>query len=815
MQGIEHAKLNRHTIQNIQNETIAEIQDFIRDKTLADFVDSTNLPDVFKYSFRYWWTVQTGKWNPNFEEKVAVYEEALKNIPGSYKLWHRYQSEGIEWCESKCILCPDYEVINENFERSLVYMHKMPRIWLLYYEFLKKQKKIRKIRQVLDRALQALPVTQHEKIWEEYSNWAMNEVTYLPLSKYIIDRYCKINQDFQEDYANFLKEQGEYDEYCSILVKLIDDEYFSSKHGKSKFDICIELCTEISKHSDKIKSIDGETIIRHCITKYTDEVGNLWVSLADFFIIKGAFDKGRDIFEEALEQVVTARDFGIVYNAYMKFEEELLMVVMEEAGDTDVNIDDKEQNLTDDFELIDKINRLLNITDESTQDIQLASVSQEELVVKRVENLMERREILLNSCLLRQNENNANEWKNRLLLLKKDNEAYLRTFHEALTTINPMRTQGKVSEIWSEFANFYEEAGDILMANKIYNKATISKYRNVEELSNIWILWCEMLLRSGAYQDALAIIRYPLMGHSSSKFENEQKEMSESQVYSTKMWSLCVDLELNFGTFETIKAAYRRMMDLRIITPKNQLNFTHYLEKHDAYEESFRVYETGLNLFRWPSLFSIWVNYLKKLTERYGDDKLERLRDLYEKVIKECPKDRAKQFYIMYSEMEENFGQLNHSIEILDRMVDSVELKQKPQAFNLYIAKVTKYLGVTRTRPIYKKALETLKAYEFLKFGIRFANLEKKLGEIDRSRQIFGYISQAADPNIDEFNFWNQYEEFEIACGNEDTFKEMMRQKRSTETKFNMRPPTLDSIEAKIKKEETDAEKLGKVMMEE
>jgi len=81
----------------------------------------------------------------------------------------------------------------------------------------------------------------------------------------------------------------------------------------------------------------------------------------------------------------------------MKFEEELLMVVMEEADD-DINIEDKQQNLTDDFDLIDKINKLLNITDESTEEIQLASVSQEELVVKRVENLMERREILLNSC---------------------------------------------------------------------------------------------------------------------------------------------------------------------------------------------------------------------------------------------------------------------------------------------------------------------------------------------------------------------------------------------------------------------------------
>lgn len=35
----------------------------------------------------------------------------------------------------------------------------------------------------------------------------------------------------------------------------------------------------------------------------------------------GLIGKARDIFEEALSSIVTARDFGIIFNAYMKFEE--------------------------------------------------------------------------------------------------------------------------------------------------------------------------------------------------------------------------------------------------------------------------------------------------------------------------------------------------------------------------------------------------------------------------------------------------------------------------------------------------------------
>lgn len=63
----------------------------------------------------------------------------------------------------------------------------------------------------------------------------------------------------------------------------------------------------------------------------------------------------------------------------------------------------------------------------------------------------------------------------------------------------------------------------------------------------------------------------------------------------------------------------------------------------------------------------------------------------------------------MYSEMEENFGLLNHSIEIIDRMTDHLQDDLKVEAFNLYITKVTEYLGVIRTKPIYEKALEFLK----------------------------------------------------------------------------------------------------------
>lgn len=58
--------------------------------------------------------------------------------------------------------------MNNAFERALVFMHKMPRIWMDYCTLMTEQCYITRARRVLDRALRALPITQHQRIWPLY-----------------------------------------------------------------------------------------------------------------------------------------------------------------------------------------------------------------------------------------------------------------------------------------------------------------------------------------------------------------------------------------------------------------------------------------------------------------------------------------------------------------------------------------------------------------------------------------------------------------------------------------------------------------------
>jgi pre-mRNA-splicing factor SYF1 len=61
--------------------------------------------------------------------KFKVYERALKALPRSYKLWYAYLNERERHLRPYPITDKGYETLIKTFERSLIQMHKMPKIW--------------------------------------------------------------------------------------------------------------------------------------------------------------------------------------------------------------------------------------------------------------------------------------------------------------------------------------------------------------------------------------------------------------------------------------------------------------------------------------------------------------------------------------------------------------------------------------------------------------------------------------------------------------------------------------------------------------
>ena len=68
-------------------------------------------------------------------------------------------------------------------------------------------------------------------------------------------------------------------------------------------------------------------------------IGQLWVSLADYYIRAGHFESARDVYEEAMATVTTVRDFGQVFDAYAQFEESMINARMEASGEEEFTED--------------------------------------------------------------------------------------------------------------------------------------------------------------------------------------------------------------------------------------------------------------------------------------------------------------------------------------------------------------------------------------------------------------------------------------------------------------------------------------------
>jgi pre-mRNA-splicing factor SYF1 len=120
------------------------------------------------FQLKLWWRYIEARKDATTSKRHLLYERALRALPGSYKLWHAYLCERLEAARGQPVSSAAFDALNNTFERALVTMHKMPRIWELFLRALLEQRLVTRTRRACDRALAALPVTQHERVWTTY-----------------------------------------------------------------------------------------------------------------------------------------------------------------------------------------------------------------------------------------------------------------------------------------------------------------------------------------------------------------------------------------------------------------------------------------------------------------------------------------------------------------------------------------------------------------------------------------------------------------------------------------------------------------------
>lgn len=633
----------------------------------------------------------------------------------------------------------------------------MPRIWEMYLSFLLQQPIVTQTRRTFDRALRALPVTQHNRIWRLYKPFARSASGETAVKIY--SRYMQIHPENAEEYIDLLIEMGHYTEAVKRYIEILDNPRFQSKQGKSHFQLWSEMVELLVNKAKDIETgahvgIDVDGIIRSGIERFADQRGRLWAGLATYWITRGNFEKARDIFEEGITTVMTVRDFTMIFDSYVEFEESVIGNLMEEAS----------------------VRASKGKVDEDA-DLDL------DLRMLRFEQLMDRRPFLVNDVLLRQNPNNVIEWEKRVALWGDNKAEVVQTYTNAIAAINPKKAHGKFHELWVNYAKFYEKGGDLDTARIIMDKSVKVPFKTVNELAETWCEWAEMELRNENFDKAVEIMAKATQAPKKSTVDYFDETLSPQQRVhkSWKLWSFYVDLVESVGTLEETRKIYERIFELRIATPQTVVNYANLLEENKYFEESFKVYERGLDLFSYPVAFELWNLYLTKAVDRKIS--IERLRDLFEQALDGCPPKFAKVLYLMYGNLEEERGLARHAMRIYERATRAVSDEDRFEMFDFYITKSASNFGLTSTRPIYERAIAALPDKEAKDMCLKFAEMERRLGEVDRARAIYGHASQFCDPRTNA-GFWQKWEAFEVQHGNEDTFKEMLRIKRSVQAQY-------------------------------
>jgi pre-mRNA-splicing factor SYF1 len=772
-------------------------------------------------------------------KRVPIYECALKHLPGSYKLWFAYLSE----LSSHALACLKengdlsvFKTVNKTYERALQYMHKYPRIWKDYCSLLQQQHLVTRTRRTFDRALQALPVTQHRKIWIEYCTFVRGtEGIRLPpfIVTNVYHRYCQFDTSKREELVEYLLEAKHYNEAARQLTLLVDD----SKVQKPKADLWAMLRDLAARHGETITSVNMESVLLTGIERFPEDAGETWCSIAEMHTRSGNFAAARDAYDQGIETVGMVRAFGFIFDRYTRFEEAL----------TNAKVDVMERVLEGDRNSGEGGS---NDGKEEERDV--------DLCLERLEALLARRALALNSVKLRQDENDVTAWNERINILKRhvgivdhdektgDNDDSSGTrnkkmlndedvsvmigketieedpvaacYKNAVSTMSiPNKvTLGSLVDIWIGYAKHYISIGNIEYAEMVMKDASIVPFNRRSECAKARCAWAEMRLEREDFDGALALMKDAVRNvqrkkssfNSSSNNSNNDTSLSSSPssivsnviqpsdsvlksihqrlLYSPEVWNMYIDLEESIGTIDTTKLAYDRMIELKVASTQTILNYAELLVEHNYFEESFKTYEKGIELFaNSKQNYEIWLAYLEQFVTRYGASKLERARELFEQCLSTLGKDtpNSKAVFLMYAKMEEEHGLVRRSIGVYERSVTFVPIEDMYDVFCIYLQKTEEYFGVVATRPIFEKALSTVPDADVTKISIRFAEMERQLGELDRARAIFVHGSQTCDPKRYP-SFWNTWKQFELQHGNENTFKDMLQIKRTIGARF-------------------------------
>lgn len=683
-----------------------------------------------------------------------IYERAVAALPGSYKLWYAYVNIFREYAAHQHPNHGARDAALSVSERAARALQFSPILWAHYIEHLLQEARLTVVRNAVNNALRALPITQHNHVWRVISD-AFPSVAAPNVAAFFFARQAVVfPRDAVAPLCDALLAASRVDEAARALADRLKDPKWVPKDS-ARPDLALRIAHATSKRARAAGPDAVPALVKIAIAEAPLLAVELKACLAEFYTRRGDFQRAREVLEHTVSTATVVRDFSVAYDAYAELETALAQAAVS-GGDSDAS-----------------------------------------LHLARLENLVDRRPMLLSDVQLRQNPHNVHEWHRRARMFKQRGDAknVVDTYAKAVRSVDAHRaTNGRAFTLWLAFADYYTQAEELSSARRVLDTAVAqpSAFPTADDLAAVWAGYAETELRFGNLKAALLVLR---RATTKTPADTKTVDIIDGVRRSRRLWMLMADIVHARDDVDAVEDVHTGMLDVRVASASSVLSGASYFENRRLFGRAFRLYDRGASALSWPDGLRVWVVYLERAVEQLGKRHPERVRDIFETALRAAPKLRrfgfeephplTKHLYLMYADYElEQGGGTRQTLSILSRATQAARRDDCASLFRFRIVRTTTLCGATAARIVYEEALRALTDMEDVaEFASRYAALEMRLGEVDRARAIFQITCSAVDTTSGGAcaTFWNAWRDLEIQSGTDDSLRDMMRRRRWVE----------------------------------
>ncbi|CBX92865.1 similar to crooked neck pre-mRNA splicing factor-like 1 (Drosophila) [Plenodomus lingam JN3] len=348
---------------------------------------------------------------------------------------------------------------------------------------------------------------------------------------------------------------------------------------------------------------------------------------------------------------------------------------------------------------------------------------------------------------------------------------------------------------WSSYIKLEKRHGEFERARAIFERFTV-----VHPEPKNWIKWAKFEEENGTsdlvrdvYGTAVETLGDDFMDEklfmAYAKFEARLKELERARaIYRFALdrmpRSKSLNLHKAFTTFEKQYGDRDGIED--VILSKRRVHYEEQIKEtaknYDAWIDFARLEETSGNTDRvrdvyeraiaqipptqekrhWRRYIYLWLFYA--VFEETVSRDIDRTRQIYQECIRLLPHKRFTfaKVWLMFAHFEVRQGQLTTARKLLGQ---SIGMCPKDKLFKGYIELEMKLFEFNRCRQLYTKYIEWNGAN--CQTWIKFAELERGLDDLDRTRAIFELAVDEPQLDMPEL-LWKAYIDFEEAEGEYD-----------------------------------------------